>query len=752
MRDLRRALAARLPPDRALLEWLGVCVLTLAFAAAAATTDLTRRLDNMVYDALASASRGSIDPDIVIVAIDDRSLEALGRWPWSRDLHARMIDRLDAAGARAVAYDILFPEHSPADPTLAGALRRAGNVYLPLAVDPLGQDGRTVEVIGPTAGLRAAAAGVGHVNLAPDEDGVVRRLPLRLRSGDRVWPHLLLPLLGHVGPEAVPPPANSASPTNRLIAGDPVLLRWRGGPGSFPSVSFIDAVNGEVPAPVFAGKIVLVGMTSSGQGDRYATPLSREGGLSPGVDLQATLLNTLLADDAPATADLPTRLAATLIPVLIALCGFLFLRPTRTLLLAGGLAGAVAATSAVALMAGGLWLPPSAAVLGLGLSWPLWSWRRLAAASAFMSSELEKFERSGDALVLRPAGSDVVGRQVEAMKAALQRLRDLRQFISDTLQSLPDATLVFDATGRLVLSNPAAEQMLDGRLVDGGDGAPLFELLDIPGLADLPVGEVRAHDGRVLDVNESPLVTGEGVFVGRVVRVADVTEARTAQRQREQALQLLSHDMRAPQAAILALLEQSADNPAGLDVTRVAQNARRTIELADDFVQLARAENQALRWEEFDLGDVLVEAVDGLWSLARNRDVEIIVTGADRSRRMCGDRHLIARAVCNLIDNAIKFSPAGGTVLCKVSRREEEVDRLLTVVVEDEGPGVPADLRPHLFEPFRQGSGSKSAIGLGLALVRTVADRHGGRVSHMQRSPRGSRFLISFPVEPGRPA
>lgn len=747
MRGLWRALATRLPHDRALLEWLGVCALTLAFAMTATTTDLTRRLDYAIYDGLVSVNRGEPNPDIIIVTIDDRSLEALGRWPWSRELHARMIDQLHTAGARAIAYDILFPDHSPADAALAGALRRAGNVYLPLAVDPLGQNGRTFEVIGPTSELHAAAGGVGHVNLVPDEDGVVRRLPLRLQSGERVWPHLLLPLLGQVRPEAVSPFASP--PTDRLIASDPVLLRWRGGPGSFRSVSFVDAVNGEVPASVFADRIVFVGMTASGQGDRYATPLSRESGLSPGVDLQATLLNTLLADDAPVAADLPLRLAATLVPVLIALCGFLFLRPTRTLLLAGGLSIAVATTSAVVLMAGGLWLPPSVALLGLGLSWPLWSWRRLAAASAFMNAELERFERSGDVPILPPTGSDVVGRQMEAMKAALQRLRDLGQFISDTLQSLPDATLVFDATGHLVLFNPAAEQMLDGRLVHGGEAVPLFELLDIRGLADLSVGEIRTRDGRTLDVNESPLVTGEGKFVGRVVRLADVSEARTAQRQREHALHLLSHDMRAPQAAILALLELSAGNPASLDAAQVEQNARRTIALADDFVQLARAENQTLREDEFDLGDLLVEAADSLWALARSKDVEIVVTGSDRAWRVFGDRHLIARAICNLIDNAIKFSPVGGQVVCKLSR-EPGRNRLLTVVVEDEGPGVPADLRPHLFEPFRHGAEGGSADGLGLALVHTVACRHGGRVRYMRRPPHGSRFLISFPEASGR--
>ena len=703
-----------------------------------------------MFDGLASVSPGEASSGIVIVGIDDRSLEGLGRWPWSRDLHARMIDRLEAAGARAVAYDILFAEPSSSDAVLAAALRRAGNVYLPLAVDPLGRDGRAVEVIGPTAGLRTAAAGVGHVNLVPDDDGIVRRMPLRLRSGETVWPHLLLPLLGSTHPDAAPPSDLRPAPTPGLVAADPVLLRWRGPPGSFRTVSFIDALRGEVPAGVFKDRIVLVGMTASGQGDQYATPVSGGSGLSPGVELQATLLNTLLEGDGPVTASLPARLGLTIVPILIALVGFLFLRPTRTVLLAGGLVVGVLGISATAMMVGQMWLPPSAAILGLCLSWPLWSWRRLAAASAFMSAELENFQRSGDALALRPTSPDVVGRQVEAMKAALQRLRDLRQFISDTLQSLPDATLVFDATGGLVLFNSAAGCLLGEGLRDGGDAAPLFELLAIDRLADLPAGEVQARDGRILDVSESPLVTREGVFVGRVVRLSDVSEARTAERQREQALQLLSHDMRAPQAAILALLEQSAGNPADLDTARVAQNARRTIDLADAFVQLARAENQPLRWEAFDLGDVLVEAVDGLWPLARSKDVELVVTGAHRSRRMRGDRHLVARALCNLIDNAVKFSPPGGEVRCNIGRQGVVGSRRLTVAVEDDGPGVPASLRPHLFEPFGRGTESASAIGLGLALVRTVALRHGGGVDYARRNPRGSRFVISLAIEAGR--
>ena len=742
-----RALSARLPHDRALLEWIGVCLLTVTLAIAATTSDMTRRVDGIVFDALASATRGQPSAEIVIVGIDDRSLEALGRWPWPRELHARLIDRLDDAGARAVAYDILFPEPASSDPVLAEALRRAGTVHLPLAVDPLGEDGRLVEVIEPTPELKSAAAGLGHVNLFPDPDGVVRRMPLTLRAGEQHWSHLMLSLLGTTALEVVPAAERKSAATGSgLIAEDPVLLRWRGSPGSFRTVSFVDVLRGETPEAVFAGRIVLVGMTASGEGDRYVTPLSGEGGLSPGVELQATLLNTLLAGDWLREAGLPFRLALALLPLGVALAAYLFLRPGLTLLTVVGLVCLVLVASGAAMTVGGMWLPPSAAVLGLLLSWPLWSWRRLAAASAYMRTELETFERSGDALDLRTTSADVVGRQVEAMKTALQQLRDLRHFIGDTLQNLPDATLVFDAGGRLVLFNTAADRLLGDVLSVRRDPRPMFDLLGASDVTDLPLGEVQARDGRFLNVSESPLMTGEGVCAGRVVRLTDVSEMRLAQLQRERALQLLSHDMRAPQVAILALLEQARENPAALEHRSVENNARRTIDLADSFIQLARAENQPLGCDVFDLRDIVVEAIDSLWPIARRRDLQLVTSGTGRPRLVQGDRHLVARALSNLIDNAVKFSPQGATVRVALGSVAADGDRRVTATIEDEGSGVPAETRPRLFEPFGRGQDSGSAVGLGLALVHAVAVRHGGSVTYSDRKRGGARFVIALPA------
>lgn len=183
----KRWLGARLTGRRALVEWGLVAVLSALLVGWMALTPVADGADNLVYDALMRAEAGPADEDIVIIAIDDRSLEALGQWPWPRDLHARLIDRLTQAQAGPVAYDVLFTEASPQDGALAAALARNGNVRLPVVLDAPGLNGAAFREDAPAPGLTEAAAGLGHVNLTVDDDGVVRRLPLYLQAGDRTW-------------------------------------------------------------------------------------------------------------------------------------------------------------------------------------------------------------------------------------------------------------------------------------------------------------------------------------------------------------------------------------------------------------------------------------------------------------------------------------------------------------------------------------------------------------------------------------
>jgi CHASE2 domain-containing sensor protein/two-component sensor histidine kinase len=618
---------------RALIEWLVVGLVTSAVVVWLAWSPAIERPNNLVYDGLMRLRGGQASEQVVVVAIDNRSIAALGRWPWPRQRHAELIGRLHAAGAKAVAYDVLFTEPSAGDDALARALAGAGNVYLPLMVDPVGDDGTSWQAAPPIPALARAAAGTGHVNLTADSDGVVRRLPLYLAAGDQVWPHMIVRLWQPGRPAPAPPRSD------RLTGLEPTALSYRGPPGAFRTVSFVDLVRGETPAQFLVDRYVLVGMTADGLGDRYATPTSRAGELTPGVEVQASLLDTLIAGDAVRPLARGWLALLSLLPLWVLMAGFLLLRPALNMVAGAALIVLVFAASMAGFLAGH-WLAPLAAVAGLALAYPLWSWRRLAAASAYMQAEIEAFEAAGASLPMGSAATagDVVSRQVDTLRAALAAFR-------------------------------------------------------------------------------------------------------TADRQREEALQLLSHDMRAPQVSILTLLQSGHDRADPAFERRIADNAGRTLALAESYVQLARAESRQLATTRFDLSQALLDAADTLWPQAEARGVRV-ATRADPSEVLVdGDQGLLTRAVMNLIDNAIKYGPAGGVVDCDVA--VEGASCVCTI--RDQGPGLPAEVLDHLYEPFRRGAGGRTGAGLGLAFVRTVAERHGGSIRYERRED-GAVFVLRLPL------
>ena len=742
---------ARPTGRRTLIEWLLVAMVTASVVGWLALGSATDRPNRIVYDALIRLQDRPADEAIVIVAIDDRSLQALGRWPWPRTLHADLIDQLSELRPRAIAYDVLFTEpESGGDITLAAALLRAGNIYLPRWVDAPGENGASWRVAEPAGPLAHAATGLGHVNLSVDSDGVVRRLPLYIQAGDN-WPQLILPLAA-TRVAVPPPPAVEADDT--LVAAAPEAIAYGGPPGRFRTLSFVDVLNGEVPAVFLKDKLVLVGATAPGLGDRYATP-APHGELSPGVEIQAALLQTLLEGGGPRTVSSPWVLILCLLPLALLIGGFLVLRPLANMLLGAALILLTLTASMIAFLVLGLWFPPAAAIAGLALAYPFWSWRRLAAASAYMQSEVEAFQRDGSPLpisVLTPLRlqGDVVAKQVTALRAAVKQLRDLDRFISDALRSLPDATLVVDPGGHVLLSNDRARALFGETLRPEAHLANLFIALGEPSwrrfLAqdeDTP-DDILGPGGQVLKVATAPLTDADGLPIGHIIRFADMTRIREAERQREQALQLLSHDMRAPQVSILTLLEgaQSRSDPAF--ERRIGDYARQTLDLAENYVQLARAESQPYRAVVLDLGQVLVDAADTLWPQASAKGVTIETPSDGQEYLVEGDPALLRRLLTNLFDNALKYGPKGGVITCVLSTETEAGTAVCIASISDQGPGLSEEAARRLFQAFGHGDADQSGAGLGLAFVRTVAERHGGHIRY-QAGPVGATFILTLP-------
>lgn len=755
-------LGARLTGRRALIEWGLVAALTAVLVGWLSLSPTADRADNLMYDALIRLQDGPADESVVIVAIDDRSLNALGRWPWPREVHAALIDRLAETGPRAVAYDVLFTEPEAGDAALAAAVARAGRVRLPLLVDAPGQNGAPWQVSEPSPELVRAAAGLGHVNMIIDGDGVVRRAPLYMQAGPRSWAQLILPL-AEAGGAAPPSSPVGPEPGDALIAAAPEAIAYRGPPGRFRTLSFVDVLNGEVPADFLKDRLVLVGATAPGLGDRYATPAAPHGELSPGVEIQAALLQTLLEGGGPRTVSPAWVLILSLAPLGLLVGGFLTLRPAINMMLGAGLIILTLGLTTAAFLMAGLWFPPAAAVAGLALAYPLWSWRRLAAASAYMQSEVETFRREAAPIPiagLAPVAAtarqgDVVARQVDTLRAALRQLRDLDRFIADALRSLPDATVVAAPDGRVLVSNDRALALFGSALKSEGEEttthlADLFLILGEPSwrrfVADdaHKLDDIQTPAGQVLKVAAAGLTDAEGRTLGHIVRFADMTGVRVAERQREQALQLLSHDMRAPQVSILTLLEDRQDRADPAFERRIGDYARQTLDLAEGYVQLARAETQPYRSLVLDLGQVLVDAADTLWPQASARGVAIQTPESEDEHLVQGDPALLRRLLTNLLDNALKYGPAGGVIACTLDTGEEEGRPVCIVRIRDQGPGLSDEAKRRLFQPFGHGDADDRGSGLGLAFVRTVARRHGGRVAY-EGDAQGAVFVLVLP-------
>jgi adenylate cyclase len=371
----------------------------------------------------------SVNQDIVLVEINDASIrdysEAVGRWPWPRVLQSNLIDFLQRAPARVIAYDIQLSEKSngsfkfgddtwtaeESDAAMVSSTRDAGNVIMladatnpgaaggnaqrvPTATwrSPAYRLGRAIEqrplVLPPFQALTDVASGLGHNFLALDDDGVARRMPPFIRTGDRYVPSLGL---------AAALAAGGFKPEEVVLEGATIRVRDRriplvstrvldtvGGRASHDQwTMLVDyrapvQVNGGRPYPsyearhllvsqdqllagqkplvdpaVFKDKIVFVGLTGAGLVDVFQTPMG--GGLMPGIQLHATMADSVLANRFIAPAPEGSRIAATIAAAIVV---GLMSAILPFVVAALGAAIAVAGWTSVAVMAlrGGTWL------------------------------------------------------------------------------------------------------------------------------------------------------------------------------------------------------------------------------------------------------------------------------------------------------------------------------------------------------------------------------------------------------------
>lgn len=761
---------------RMLIEWWAVLAIATLAIIALSLLSPPVRADNLFYDLVLRLNPPSASQRVLIVAIDNQSQAEIGRWPWNREVHARLIDRLDQAGAEAIGYDVLFPEPSTpaADDALARALARSGRVVLASYIEVPGPDGAPALRVPPVAPLARAARATGHVSTRPDRDGVVRGIDILSDENGRRDRHMSESLTALVQGDMAALAARAPRADAPIYARSRNLIPFAGPSGTYPQLSFSDVLEGRVPAEMIRGRVVLVGATAAGMGDRFSTPMSGTLETMAGVELHANYTDTLLNGRMIRPVSGPVWLLFSLLPVWGLMLSLLFLGPRINLWFGVVLAFGVFLVTTIALAFFRIWLPPALALIAIGLIYPLWGWRRLDLASRYMVAELRELRSEPDVLPRQrrePAG-DPVEKQIVLMHEAIRDVRDLRRFVAQSLDSLPDAAVVSDLDGQVLIANDAADALFAGRLAGALIGRPLVDLfraLDFdPRLPDpravelleamqaqaLPPDggyETRLADGTSLEIRVAFFTDSERRPLGWISRFADITQLRASERQREDALRLLTHDMRAPQASILAVIEAEGQKVPRELARRLERYAHQTLSLADDFVHLARAESGRFVVEGFNLSEAVLDAVDDLWPLADAKRIRIVSDVPDEEAFVTGDRALLTRALTNLLGNAIKYSDER----TKVEARVRLGGGLVIAEIADEGRGIAPEDLGKLFEPFRrlappEGAPAAAAApgaGLGLAFVKAVVERHRGKVTVSSTEGKGSVFGMELPRE-----
>lgn len=364
--------------------------------------NLLWRLELGSYDGRLSTRASQFPDNLVIVAVDDESLQQVGVWPWKRSLHAQLINKLTAAGARLIGMDVLFsdlsgsqvtidpatgdtvvePVASADDRALAEAIAHSGRVVL------AAQIARDVATRGEEAATTVSSATFPHdlfaagmldagvTDIPRDLDSVVRRAWLFLNHQDEDWPTLPVVLAAHYlkrEPMALAREAfAAAAATHPYLEGETALVNFRGPAGTIKTVPYYQVLEGLVPPETFRDKIVLVGGSAAILQDIYPTPMARrepgETGLirvapMPGVEVQANVLATLLAQDFIVPVAETTVWLLLVLTALLVIGATVAWRPLRGAVVLVALLAAQASLTTLALWEKRWWVPLAPLVL-----------------------------------------------------------------------------------------------------------------------------------------------------------------------------------------------------------------------------------------------------------------------------------------------------------------------------------------------------------------------------------------------------
>jgi len=421
----------------------------------------------------------------------------------------------------------------------------------------------------------------------------------------------------------------------------------------------------------------------------------------------------------------------------------------------------------------------SAFLIAVGLS--IWLARSLTKPLSDMASAARQLAAGNHSVRIQTSSRDEVGlladtlnHMTDELRSKIEELSEDRAQLLAMLTSMVEGVMVLDYKGRILQVNPALERMFGVSRAEarGRHSSEVFQHHELNVLVSSVLAERTGQEGEIILIPSGRCLDIEASVAGgeqdneacAVFVFHDITELRRLENIRKDFVANVSHELRTPLTSIKgyveALLDGGKDDPETserfLDI--ILKQSDRLNLILEDLLQLSKIESGQVQFkrEPLHIGSVVERTIAMIKPLADKKQHRLRSQVAADLPLISGDQERLVQVLANLVDNAIKYTPEGGTITVAARRiptsknRTEGQRHGIELTVSDTGIGIPEQARPRVFERFYRVDKARSrelgGTGLGLAIVRHIVEGHGGQVWVEGNVPTGSRFVVRLPA------
>ncbi|NJP37949.1 cell wall metabolism sensor histidine kinase WalK [Alkalicoccus luteus] len=366
-------------------------------------------------------------------------------------------------------------------------------------------------------------------------------------------------------------------------------------------------------------------------------------------------------------------------------------------------------------------------------------------------------------------GDDEIGQLAETFNDLTDKLQEAhattegeRRKLASVLMHMTDGVIATDRNGNVILVNRRAEEIfgksqenLAGKDVTSVLGLDKFMTLnDLYRFQDPLLLDFDAQEEEmIIEANFSTIEKDNGAENGLIAVLHDVTEQERVEEERREFVANVSHELRTPLTSMKSYLEALQDGavndpdiaPQFLEVT--SNETDRMIRLVNDLLQLSKMDSKdySVSVAEIDAPQLVNHVIDRFEMTTKNQEIQFKRRIPEQEITVQGDRDKLMQLMDNIVSNAVKYSPEGGTINVSLKQEQER----LVVSVKDEGVGIPKENIPHVFDRFYRVDKARSrnlgGTGLGLAIAKEIAMAHGGNIWVSSEWGKGTTFSFSLP-------